>query len=357
MRPELLEKILELVEGGATVLGQRPVESPSLSGYPSADAEVIQLAAAIWGDLDGISRTVRYVDDGMVFYGRTPEETLARMNVTPDFAWGGGTVDAELSWLHRRDGDTDIYFIANLTDSSQDLEAAFRVAGREAEYWHPDDGSIEPASYRSDGERTIVPMDLAPREMVFVVFPRDAQVTTRTVPKVVETPAATIDGSWQVSFQPGLGAPDAIMLGELAPWADHVDEGVRYLSGTATYTKSFDVPRQWLASGMRVLLDLGDVADMADVTVNGESFGLLWQPPFRVDITNALDTGRNELAIEITNQWNNRIAGDRAVPAEQRVLSEVGGGRGGPGGGAAPNVPDSGLLGPVTIVLQTATIN
>ena len=93
------------------------------------------------------------------------------------------------------------------------------------------------------------------------------------------------------------------------------------------------MPRQWLNGDTRVLLDLGAVADMADVTVNGEALGLLWKPPYRVDVTDALRAGRNELEIAVTNEWNNRIAGDRVVPANERVLSSGGGGRGGPGGG------------------------
>src|SRR5690606_29391910 len=84
MRPELLEKILELVEGGATVAGPRPTRSPSLAGYPQADAEVNALAAALWGDLDGVSRTVRYVGEGIVAWGRSPEELLRLIDVPPD---------------------------------------------------------------------------------------------------------------------------------------------------------------------------------------------------------------------------------------------------------------------------------
>ncbi len=352
MRPELLRRILTLVEGGATVSGPRPGASPSLSGS-QADLEVRERAAAIWGDLDGISRTVRYVGKGRVIWGRSPEEILRLMKVSKDFEHGGGRVGVELAWLHRRAGETDIYYVANLTDDRQDLEARFRVAKREAELWRPDTGAIEPASFSSEGDRTLVSLRLEPREMVFVVFPRPASTSSRTVRTPMRTTLATVGGAWRVSFPANLGAPAEIALAELQSWTKHADEGVRYFSGTATYTKSVDASREWFRSGARTLLDLGNVADMAEVSVNGKSMGLLWKPPFRVDVTGALRAGRNEIAIKVTNEWSNRIIGDQNAPAGRRVLSPAGGG--GRGGGAAQPA-ESGLLGPVTVVLQSGGI-
>jgi hypothetical protein len=350
MRPELLRRILALVEAGATVSGPRPNASPSLSGYPQTDIEVRDLAAAIWGDLDGISRTIRNVGNGRVFWGRAPDEILRLMNVPKDVEYGGGRIGAELAWLHRRAGETDIYYVANLTDERQDLEMRFRVANREAELWRPDTGAIEPASFVAQGDRTRVPLKLDPREMVFVVFPRPASTPSRAVPAPVTTTAATIDGRWRVDFPANLGAPSQIMLPVLQSWTTHANDGVRYFSGTATYTKSVDAPRTWFRTGARTMLDLGIVGDMAEVSINGRSIGVLWKPPYRVDVTDALRAGRNEIAIKVTNQWTNRILGDRTAPADRQVLSPpaAGGGRG--GGAAEP--AESGLLGPVTVVLQ-----
>lgn len=355
MRPELLDKILELVAGGATVTGPKPLNSPSLTGFPAADAEVSEFAAAIWGDMDGVSRTVRYVGDGTVFWGRTFDEIFDRIEVAKDFEYGGGTIDAEFAWLHRRAGDTDFYYVANLTDEPQMIDARFRVANREAEFWDPGSGTVEPASFAAQGDHTVVPMQLAPREMTFVVFPRDATVPGRSLPQPVRETVATINGPWTVNFQEDLGAPAAIVLDTLAPWSEHSDDGVRYFSGTATYTQSFESPDGWRDDDVRVLLDLGEVGDMALVTVNGEAFDLVWKPPYQVDVTDALQRGRNDVAIEVTNQWTNRIAGDRVAPEGERVLSGSGGGRGGFGGGNA-NVPASGLLGPVTLVRETTGV-
>jgi hypothetical protein len=311
---------------------------------------VRERAAAIWGDLDGISRTVRYVGKGKVIWGRSPEQILRLMNVPKDVEFGGGRVGADLAWLHRRAGETDIYYVANLTDERQDLEARFRVTKREAELWRPDTGAIEPASFSSQGDRTLVSLPLEPREMAFVVFPRPASTTSRTLPAPVRTTVATIAGAWRVSFAANLGAPSEITLPALQSWTRYADEGVRYFSGTATYTKSVDASREWLRSGARTFLDLGSVADMAEVSVNGKPMGLLWKPPYRVDVTGALRAGRNEFAIKVTNEWRNRILGDQAAPAGRRVLSPPP--AGGRGGGAAQPA-ESGLLGPVTVILQS----
>jgi hypothetical protein len=186
--------------------------------------------------------------------------------------------------------------------------------------------------------------------MVFVVFPRPAPARSRSLPSPVQTTVATIGGSWRVAFPPNLGAPPGITLPALQSWSTHGDDGVRYFSGTATYTRSVDAPGEWFRAGARMLLDLGRVADMADVSINGRRFDLLWKPPYRLDVTGTLRPGRNEIVIKVTNEWTNRIMGDRIAPAGRRVLSPVAGGRtGGPA-----NPPESGLLGPVTVMRQSA---
>jgi hypothetical protein len=102
------------------------------------------------------------------------------------------------------------------------------------------------------------------------------------------------------------------------------------------------------------MLDLGRVRDIAEVVVNGKSVATVWTPPFRVDITDAVKAGDNQVQIKVTNEWTNRIAGDAANP-EQRVLSGGGrrGGRGFGGRGGAAGPPESGLIGPVTVLAES----
>src|SRR5690606_39053396 len=148
-------------------------------------------------------------------------------------------------------------------------------------------------SFTASGGHTLVPLSLEPREQVFVVFPRPAAAQSRTLPAVVHETVATIDGGWRVRFAPNLGAPPEIELADLQPWTEHGDAGVRYFSGTATYVRDVDVPRGWLRPAARTLLDLGAVGDVAEVAVNGTALGVLWKPPYVVDVTDALRAGRN----------------------------------------------------------------
>lgn len=350
MRPELLRKIRDLVLGGATVVGPRPVRSPSLAGRPESDRDVLDLAAEVWGDLDGVSRTIRYAGKGMVVWGLSLEDVLASLKIPKDVEFGKG-LDADIAWTHRQTPDADIYYIANLTDASQDVQARFRVSGKEAELWHPDSGEIEPASYRIVEDRTIVPLHFSPRESLFVVFRRAASLPTRTSPQQTTTTLATVEGPWDIRFPPDLGAPERVQLADLASWTVHADPGVKYFSGTATYTKTIQASQGWFHSGARVVLDLGAVRDIAEVSVNGEPRATLWKPPYQMDVTDSLKPGENRLEIKVTNQWTNRQIGDRLAPAGQKVLAEPAGGFGPMAGFGGPQTPaESGLLGPVTVI-------
>ena len=137
----------------------------------------------------------------------------------------------------------------------------------------------------------------------------------------------------------------------LQPWSASDDAGVKYFSGTATYTKTVGAENAWVHSGGRVMLDLGKVNDVAEVVVNGKELGILWKPPYRVDVTDVLKAGDNAVEVKVTNEWTNRIAGDRVMP-EKRVLAAAPAARPGFGGGNQA-LPASGLLGPVKILSMT----
>jgi hypothetical protein len=349
MRPELLRKLRELVAGGATVLGPRPAQSPGLAGQPASDREVRALAAELWGDLDGASRTVRQYGKGRVAWGLSLQETLRWLGIAKDFDSSRG-LDGELAWIHRRTGDVDIYYVANLTDRAQEIAARFRVLGREAEIWRPDTGAIEPAGHTLEKEGTVVPLELQEREAVFVVFRRAATTPLRARPSATTSTLTTLNGPWDVRFQPGLGAPATLPLARLESWTANADPGVKHFSGTATYVQSLRLRDEWLRPNARILLDLGRVGDLAQVTLNGRPLGTLWKPPYQVDATAALRRGENRLEIAVTNQWTNRLLGDRLEPAEKKVLGSSGVNPGGIGAGPNPAPPESGLLGPVRLL-------
>jgi len=258
-----------------------------------------------------------------------------------------GPLDSDIVWIHRRAGNADIYFVANRTDREQDVLARFRVDGKEAELWHPDTGRMEAASYTLENGRTIVPLNLKQRESMFVVFRRAPALPSRTIAAMRARTFETLKGPWEVSFPAGLGAPERIRLETLESWTKSSEEGVKFFSGTATYTRTVQIPAQWLKGNARLVLDLGSVKDIAQVAMNGQALATLWKPPYQVDITGVAKSGMNRIEIKVTNQWTNRQAGDRLVAPEKKVLAASSGGMGGFGG--APALSDAGLLGPVVI--------
>jgi hypothetical protein len=340
MTPPVLRKIAELVRGGATVVGPRPARSPSLVGGPAADAEHAALAEEVWGDLDGVNRTRRGYGSGTVVWGQPLPSVLASMRVQPDVEFTR-PIDAEIAWIHRRTPDADIYYVTSSADRPVELDARFRVAGRQPEIWRPDAGTIERATYTVDSTRTRVRLPMTEHDALFVVFRRSAAAESHVVPAVTRTTLATLEGPWRVTFAPGLGAPASIVLPQLASWTASADSGVKYFSGTATYARTVQMPASW--RGRRVVLSLGDVRDLAEVVVNGMTF-VLWKAPFEADVTGVLRTGANQVEIRVTNQWTNRLIGDRASP-QNRILSSAPGFFGG-----TPPLPQSGLLGPVRFI-------
>ena len=368
LTPAMLRKIKELVTAGATVLGDRPSKSPSLTGYPKCDAEVAALAAELWGNTAETSGS-RTFGKGRVVWGKPLAELLAEAGVKPDFE--SARPEAKCAWIHRRADDSDIYFVSNQSDASQIVPCTFRVAGKVPELWHADTGKIEaaPAFSEKDG-RTTVPISFDPAGSVFVVFRKPSEkvdavlsatrngsdpfesqsglsmpalelsrtadgalraavtqpgvyeVKTRlgktlkaTVAKLPEP--QLIEGPWVLQFPPKWGAPAQVTLEKLMSWTDHSDEGVKHFSGTAAYVKEFD----WKGAGAqtRYFLDLGTVKELAQVVLNGKDLGVLWKPPFRVDVTDALKPGKNSLEVRVTNLWPNRLIGDAALPEEKRL--------------------------------------
>ena len=166
---------------------------------------------------------------------------------------------------------------------------------------------------------------------------------SRNVPQHQYKELMRIDGPWKINFPEQSGAPAAIVLDILSWLTNHKDEGVKYFSGTATYSKSFEVKKELGKS--KVFLDLGRVGDIAEVTLNGKKLDLLWKAPFRIEITNTLKKGKNHLEIKVTNEWTNRLAGDKDAPAGKKVLPIYIN----PFGGQY-QATDSGIMGPVKLL-------
>jgi len=336
-----LRAIRALVDGGAEVVGPRPVTTPSLS---DDEAEFQALADELFGDSTG----ERAVGAGRVHVGRSVAEALSASGVMPDFAYTKPRRDTELLFVHRTLDDGDLYWVSNQRARVEDVAATFRVSGRAAEIWHPVTGEARPASYGSADGRTTVPLKLHPNDALFVVFREEADAASRELTESVESPLATVEGPWEVSFQAGRGAPPKATLEALSPWNENADPGVRYFSGTGAYATNLHAPQDWFGDGAELWLDLGEVENLAEVIVNGQPLGIVWTTPFRVKASEAMKPGDNSLEIRVTNLWVNRLIGDQQPDATEKYTYTTQAFY----QADSPLLP-SGLLGPVQIVRRS----
>lgn len=300
----VLRKIRNLVAAGAIVAGPKPLTTPSLS---DDESEFHAIVDELWGSGSG----EHSYGKGKVYADQSLADILAGLHVAPDFQYSKPESDTNLLFVHRQLADGDLYFVDNRNDRFEDLDATFRIQGKQAQLWHADTGEIEPASFDIAEGRTTVPLHLEPWGTVFVVFRQATAKQSRSLPRLVEKQIATIEGPWDVSFQPDRGAPAKITLEKLASWSNNANEGVKFFSGTATYAERIEASREWFNNGGQLWLDLGDVKNLAEVSVNGKPLGIVWKTPFRVDVTRAIKPGSNVLEIKVTNLWVNRIIGDR----------------------------------------------
>ncbi|MBV1686342.1 glycoside hydrolase [Novosphingobium sp. G106] len=332
-----LRKLAALVEGGATVVGMKPEGDPGRDG---AASEYAALTARLWGG--GAETTV---GKGRVIASADIEAALTRIGVAPDFRFTGGQGGADIPFVHRMLADGDSYFLVNRKDRAETIEAHFRVTGKAPELWHADTGTSEKVSYRIAGGETVVPLTLAADESVHVVFRQPSQHDALAIKKLVPAPLAELGGAWMVSFQKDRGAPASASLPALAPLDESTDQGIRYFSGIATYAKDFSAPRGW-KPGQPLWIDLGDVRELAEVTVNGKSIGTAWHAPFRLDIGGAVRSGRNRLEVRVANLWVNRLIGDARPGASKITWTAT--------PSYKPDAPlrPSGLIGPVLLLGQ-----
>jgi SAM-dependent methyltransferase len=333
----VLRAIYKVVEDGGVVVGAKPTDDPSLA---DDQAEFRKLNDELFADDTGVHK----VGKGTVYAGRSLMDVFNTLKVAPDFDFSSPKNDTRLLFVHRKLADGDLYFIDNRNDRDEAVDASFRVTGKAPELWHAETGKSEPVSYTIAGGRTTVPLHLEPWGTVFAVFRKATKQTSRTLPKLIETHLATVNGPWNMSFQSNRGAPPSITLDKLTSWSDSADAGVKYFSGTATYTKSVQADADWFRSGTQLWIDLGDVKNLAEVTVNGKSLGIVWHSPYRVVATDVLKPGPNEITIKVTNAWVNRLIGDQQPDATTKyTFADVK-----PYSANSPLLP-SGLLGPVQL--------
>ena len=251
---------------------------------------------------------------GKAFKNISIDEALNRLSIAKDFTGNPDVFD----YIHRKDGDLDMYFFRNTTDANVSEACTFRTNNRQVELWDPVTGKqyLMTDAISKNGKTTLN-LHLPPYGAGFIVFsPKKRKLEAYT--GLVDGPATEIDGPWTLTFPEGWGAPASVTLDDLICWTEHENKGINHFSGTATYSNSLHVTEETLNSNQNITLDLGEVLDVAEIFINGESVGVLWTYPYSLDVKDYLKPGSNDLKIEITNLWINRLAGDMNLPPEER---------------------------------------
>jgi len=387
MRPELLQKIRDLVKAGGNIYGSPPDHSPSLENYPMADEQIKTLAHEIWQDCDGVHITSSRLGKGRVHDGLALDRVLEDLNTPPDLQLKG---HPEILWIHRKTEQEEIYFLTNQSEEKVWIDPVFRVRDQQPECWDAVSGTIRStAQFENLPHGTRVPLELGPRESVFVVFRgtsgmsdplyrimkdnTETHITSalnnREIQLAIKENGAytliSVQGKiqnlevfdlpvpialtepWSVRFTPGWYAPDSIRLHELIDWSRSDKPGIRHYSGEAIYNSQVEIPDSYFSDDLQMLLDLGRVGNIATVLVNGQQLGNFWHHPMEIDVSGLLNPGINKLQISVTNTWRNRLIGDAAEPERARTWLSTDLGLTG-----EEELLPAGLMGPVTIKVQ-----
>lgn len=324
MTPMLLEKIRLLIKEGAIVVGIPPNQSPSLTDFPNSDTKIQHVAAKIWGKRSNTSLQLphRY-GKGKVIWS---EETDAgNKSLYPSYEFTAGILkkmslpeDFEsmgpVRYTHRIIKDNDFYFVSNKTKEKIKTECKFRTTRGVPELWDPVTGECRPLpQFSVKNGQTIVYLEFYSFQSFFIVFSKrkfESSFYGTNFPsiKAVET----IEGPWQVSFDPKWGGPEKIIFNHLTDWINRGEDGIKYYSGMAVYKKTFDfIESEENFKNEQWYLDLGKVNNLARVKLNGYDLGVLWTAPWKVNITGLIKPAGNQLVIEVANLWPNRLIGDK----------------------------------------------
>ncbi len=404
MSLEVLQKIEELLNKGATILGNKPSRVPGLKDYRTQEAALKTLANKIWGKS---TKQQRPYGAGTLVKGYAEREILMGKGISPDFQYTSmGT--AQLDYLHRSSDKEDIYFIRNPDSTFAQVNAHFRVSGKQPYRFDPSNGTISPIALYTDAQgKTTLPLELGPWGSTFIVFSdekagskhvvsvaKDGQAvfpqrpaagmrlsfteagdirfqaetsgeyqlifsdgTTRNINSHHAKNPRVLSGNWQVRFPHGWGFDPIQEFEQLIDWRDHPNKELSIFSGVATYKASFTLEKGFLDQTDIHILDLGKVGEVAKVYLNGQLVGSSVFSPHRFEVQEILREGTNNISIDVANTWLNQLIGEASRPLDQqRTRSNLKSGDKRPWSDYLPS--PAGLIGPVTLQAQPVfTIN
>ena len=291
----MLQRILYLAQAGVPVCGTLPEQCASLTDSQAAfDLLLSQLRPR--------------------FLEMSVEKALRMKGIEPEFV-----APKDWSYVHRETDQEDIWWIRNFSGEAASSVVWLRGGEGQPRVLDPVTGKVRrvDATTSSDGYRC-VKLDLEADDAVFVVIGKAPEVEI-PVAKVRKEPLLTMEGSWTLFFESGLGAPATAVFDHLMSYTESEDPSIRYYSGTVTYRKSFSLKKRTLRKSTALEIDLGSVKNLARVTVNGHDVGVVWKAPFRVEVpVEYLHGGSNDLEVKVINLWPNRIIGDLQPDAPKK---------------------------------------
>lgn len=315
---ETCEKISELAKAGATII----LEPMTAVKGGLIDKSVEEAAFHLYNQ--DFAETNSGIEMSRVGKGRIIKapylnESLKEIGIERDVeVFIDGQPTNNIAWTHRKLNNDDIYFISNQEDTARIFYTSLRTSGKIINLYNPATGKIaELKRYAIKDGRTVIPLKFEPNQSMFFVLQKESFIKRIVVkPNRFHNwrtfyPVDTINSTWTVQFDPEKGGPALpYQMKELTDWTQTAIDSIIYYSGTAIYNNSFTIDN---IEKTDYWLDLGKVHHIAEVFVNGENCGITWTYPYRVNITDALKEGNNELTIEVTNTWKNRIIGDNTI--------------------------------------------
>ncbi len=241
------------------------------------------------------------------------DSSFAKLNIAKDVE----VIDAknEIAWAHRKDGDTDIYFLSNQVEKETMVKVVFNQVGKQPWIFNPKDGIYTKARYGIvKNNKTHITLILPPNGSVFVVFNEPVtriRFADENIPCFGWSVEHPFSDKWLLTIE-----KNSYKLDSLTSWNTFSDTAIKYYSGTATYTNTFELSKVNAGQNVRLMID--SLYNIASIKVNGVDCGTIWTYPYEIYITKALKAGVNTVEIEVTNTWRNRLKLDEQLPVEQR---------------------------------------
>jgi hypothetical protein len=312
------QRIEDFARRGGIVVATNslPSTAPGLLEAESEGRQIREISQRLFHASDAL---------GHFISGETQLGTLLPTLLTPDVVLSPKT--PRIGFVHRKLASGDLYFVVNTSNRSQHVQATFRDAAKHAEWWDPFTGGISSVKNPSS-----VDLDLQPYESRLILFADDATKRGETQP-AAHIVLKTIDltTNWNLTVS---DTNRTVSMPKLHSWSD--DPTLKYYSGQVVYEKSFALSSENVHSARSAVLDFGEgrpidepnplpqfsmkayfeapIRDAAEVYVNGERAGFVWHPPYTIDVTNFLRTGRNTVRMVVGNTAINSLAGHALPP-------------------------------------------